>query len=263
MTALNEVVAWSQPAVDTSPAPRNGHSFTVLSGKIVLFGGIVRGVGSCNDMHVLDVSQGPQAWRWTQPTVTGDIPSDRSHHTATVINDKEILVFGGQVCRTTLQVFNDVHVLTAGSDKWEWRKIVTSGVAPTARGRHTATLYNNKLYVFGGYGQANNVFGDLCCYDIETNIWSKPKPKGTAPKPRFAHSAALAGNRLFLFGGTGEHNTPLADCAILNLDTMEWAEPDQVQSPQQLCKHQSLGVSSALAEKNFCVCRSNTTTIFH
>jgi len=32
---------------------------------------------------------------------------------------------------------------------------------------------------------------------------------------------------------------------------MEWIEPGQMQAPQQLCKHQSLGVSSALAHKLF------------
>jgi hypothetical protein len=51
----------------------------------------------------------------------------------------------------------------------------------------------------------------------DTWTWSKPKIKGTAPKGRFAHSAALIGHRMFVLSGTGEHNTPLSDIAVLSL----------------------------------------------
>eukprot|EP00698_Gefionella_okellyi_P011837 TRINITY_DN3147_c0_g1_i1.p1 TRINITY_DN3147_c0_g1~~TRINITY_DN3147_c0_g1_i1.p1 ORF type:complete len:4003 (-),score=857.71 TRINITY_DN3147_c0_g1_i1:159-12167(-) len=249
MTA--EIVAWSQPQLDGTPTARNGHSLTALPGRIVLFGGIIRGKGSCNDIHVLFTDSGPSGWRWEKsPEGKGEVPPERSSHSATAINDKEVLVFGGQVCKTTLQLFNDIYILNL--DKWEWRKPLTTGASPAPRGRHTANLYNGKLYVFGGYGQANTVFGDLFCYDIETSTWTRPKTKGAAPsKPRFAHSAALSGNRLFLFAGTGEHNAPLNDCSIINLDTMEWEAADQISSPQQLCKHAAIGVKSAQAYKLF------------
>jgi hypothetical protein len=53
-------------------------------------------------------------WSWKKPTPGGTGPSERSNHTATAISDKEILIFGGQICKTTLQLFNDVYILNTG-----------------------------------------------------------------------------------------------------------------------------------------------------
>lgn len=55
-----------------------------------------------------------------------------------------------------------------------WTQPAINGTAPAARGRHSAILYNKKLYVFGGYGQANTVFGDLHCLDLGTRLLHLP-----------------------------------------------------------------------------------------
>ena len=59
---------------------------------------------------------------------------------------------------------------------------------------HTATLYNKKLYVFGGYDGKKN-HSNLRVFDTETLKWVKPKRAGgTAPPGRNGHTATLVGN---------------------------------------------------------------------
>lgn len=67
---------------------------------------------------------------------------------------------------------------------------------------HTATLYKNKLYVFGGYDGKKN-HSSLRVFDTERNTWIKPRrPSGSsAPMGRNGHTATLVQNRLYIIGG--------------------------------------------------------------
>lgn len=58
---------------------------------------------------------------------------------------------------------------------------------------HTATLYNKKLYVFGGYDGKKN-HSNLRLFDTETLQWIKAKrPAGNPPTGRNGHTATLVG----------------------------------------------------------------------
>jgi len=66
---------------------------------------------------------------------------------------------------------------------------------------HTATLYKNKLYIFGGYDGKKN-HSSLRVFDCELNIWMKPrKSTGQQPIGRNGHTATLVKNRLYIIGG--------------------------------------------------------------
>lgn len=61
---------------------------------------------------------------------------------------------------------------------------------------HTATLYNKKLYVFGGYDGKKN-HSNLRVFDTETLQWIKhKKPSGNPPNGRNGHTATLVGKIL-------------------------------------------------------------------
>ena len=58
---------------------------------------------------------------------------------------------------------------------------------------HTATLYNKKLFVFGGYDGKKN-HSNLRIFDTETLQWTKTKrPAGNPPTGRNGHTATLVG----------------------------------------------------------------------
>ena len=67
----------------------------------------------------------------------------------------------------------------------------TPGVGPLPRGEHTATLVGHTLFIFGGYGgvgYARRDLNDLFCLNLNTWIWEKMRPTGTAPEVRAGHS---------------------------------------------------------------------------
>jgi len=63
---------------------------------------------------------------------------------------------------------------------------------------HSSTLYNKKLYIFGGYdGKKNHCI--LRVFDTEKNCWLKQiKPGGFAPQGRNGHTATLVSKFSFL-----------------------------------------------------------------
>lgn len=79
----------------------------------------------------------------------------------------------------------------------------TVGAVPLGRRSHSAFVYNNLLYTFGGYNGINDEhFNDLYCFDPEKNQWSLVTTRGITPKPRRRQVCLVIDKRLYLFGGT-------------------------------------------------------------
>ncbi|CAJ1410664.1 unnamed protein product [Effrenium voratum] len=101
--------------------------------------------------------------------------------------------------------------------QWQWARPQVEGEGPCARGGHTATLVgptdpqkpSARIIIFGGhYDGGSNVgfvyLNDTHVLDIDENIWTVPRCRGTAPEPRYGHAAALVGSRVVYFGGKGK-----------------------------------------------------------
>lgn len=52
----------------------------------------------------------------------------------------------------------------------EWKQIVTNGDIPLPRTSHSAVIYNNCMYVFGGYS-GEIYLNDFYEYNFLTNTW--------------------------------------------------------------------------------------------
>ena len=77
------------------------------------------------------------------------------------------------------------------------------GQPPSPRDRHSAVVYGNGFYVFGGFDGHARV-NDLYKYDIDENVWSRiiPSTMSTGiPTPRHSHSAVVYQNAMYIFGG--------------------------------------------------------------
>lgn len=90
---------------------------------------------------------------------------------------------------------------------------------------HTATLYKNKLYVFGGYDGKKN-HSQLRTFDIKQNGWIKTKkPSGNAPQGRNGHTATLVDEKVYIIGGwLGQGPLAANDMHILDLEKNKWLE---------------------------------------
>jgi N-acetylneuraminic acid mutarotase len=133
-------------------------------------------------------------------------------------------IFGGVFPRPDPQpdgCSNDIYVFSLFEEMWYMPLVM--GAKPCPRSGHSATLFGNRLVVFGGW-DAPICFNDVHILDLSLVEWSQPHVKGTPPSPRSWHSAcALSGNRLFVHGGYSS-NHALNDSFIFDLDTLSWTE---------------------------------------
>jgi N-acetylneuraminic acid mutarotase len=85
--------------------------------------------------------------QWTEVIYTkGEPPAKRNDHSATLWNGDKLVIFGGNSEEDIH--FNDVAVLSLSNMTW-WHPEI-SGFIPKGRIRHSASIYQNKLYIAGG-----------------------------------------------------------------------------------------------------------------
>jgi N-acetylneuraminic acid mutarotase len=78
---------------------------------------------------------------------TGDIPTPRTYHAATLVDDF-MFVIGGEA-KIDL---NDIYCLNLKTHHWV-KPEIEGGYQFKAKRFHTATTFDNKIYTFGGcYG---------------------------------------------------------------------------------------------------------------
>ena len=141
--------------------------------------------------------------------VTGTPPSPRDRHVA-VVWGSSFYVFAG--FDGTSRV-NDFHEFSFGSNSWAPVRAL-SGVAPTPRHSHSAVVYKDSFYVFGGYDGSYRC--DFHEFNFTTCAWSGLASDGSAAasllflqdSPGFCWILLLAG------GCRARGIAPRASCTI-------------------------------------------------
>ncbi|XP_054652829.1 uncharacterized protein zgc:163014 isoform X2 [Dunckerocampus dactyliophorus] len=106
-----EFELWYQPIVEgDKPLPRFGHSATLLSQKLIIFGGR-KTATYLNDLHILDLG----VMEYTAVKCENMPPLPRGFHAALPVSDNRILVSGG--C-STIGTLQDVHVFNTDTKIW-------------------------------------------------------------------------------------------------------------------------------------------------
>jgi hypothetical protein len=170
----------------------------VSNNRCLLFGGGLPWFKFHNDVWSLDVMD--ETWHPLSPS--GTQPQPRFMGAAVYYQPQnEMLIIGG---RTDNTYFNDVWqlILTPGNESWHL--VSTSGSAPTSRSSYSCIVdsLNSRVIVFGGEHEGS-YFNSVYSLNLNTWIWSQLSPSGTAPSPRFEHSAIYdpQGQRMIVFGG--------------------------------------------------------------
>ena len=167
------------------------------------------------------------------------VGAKRSKHTMVAWDDR-IYVFGGDNGRRML---NDFLVSTVHDSSWA--RVVYTGTPPTPRYHHSAVVFQNSMFVFGGYtGDVNSNLNlrnsnELFEYKFNTSQWInwQDKVTGSLPPARSAHGAAIFDNKLWVFAGY-DGNTRLNDMWAIDLLTSnpQWEKIDQSgDSPPTCC----------------------------
>jgi len=85
---------------------------------------------------------------YNQGYFANGFPNGRASAATVVYNDK-MFVFGGTSTQTLLD--NSVLIYDFVKNNWTVLSYTETDVVPRARYDHTATLYNGKAYIVGGY----------------------------------------------------------------------------------------------------------------
>jgi N-acetylneuraminic acid mutarotase len=126
---------------------------------------------------------------------------------------------GGNIL-STLEVYDPL------TDTWSTPQ--TSGNF-TPRAYHTVSIVNGKIYAIGGQTRSGNTLSlvsNIDVFDPSTNTWSLLVTSGSFT-PRWAHCAAVSGNKIYIFGGdtvTSDQGFYLTKTVqVLDLLTNEWS----------------------------------------
>lgn len=170
-----------------------------------------------------------ETMQWTHPECLGDTPPPSRAHSATLVDRKIVFIGGGHGST----YYDSVYILDTLSRRWT-RPTIAPGPTPPQRRAHTAVLYGNKIWVFGG-GNGMMALSDVWTLDVSalmqygpygyggygsygpcgggsggrnkdgsvTMKWELVETHGVKkPGPRGYHTANLVGNIMVVIGGS-------------------------------------------------------------
>ncbi|KAE8451153.1 hypothetical protein EG329_004825 [Mollisiaceae sp. DMI_Dod_QoI] len=213
---------WSRaPVSGASHTSLRAHTTALVGSNIYVFGGCDS--RSCfNELYVLDAD----AFYFSCPYVCGEIPVPLRAMTCTAVG-KKLIVFGGG---DGPAYYNDVYVLDTVNFRWSKPKIAGDR-QPSKRRAHTACLWRNGIYVFGG-GDGVRALNDVWRLDVaDTNkmSWKLISPPTssssddkTKPKARGYHTANMVGSKLIIFGGS-DGGECFRDVWVFDVETLTFS----------------------------------------
>jgi hypothetical protein len=158
-------------------ALRPGPVVTLESGQLLRVGGsnALDASGATRSAELFN----PLTGRWT---LTGDLAAARADHTATLLPDGSVFVFGGA---NGTGVLGSSEFYTAATGTW------TAGVSSTPRSRHTATLLRDNLVLVTGGRDASGLLASVVAFAAPTQMVI---PRDPLPSARERHQALLMSN---------------------------------------------------------------------
>lgn len=199
------------------PSKRAFHSCSVVGNFLYIFGGIAPNRTVLNDMYMYNISS--NMWgriedrvpgsSQSRPLVSSGFPKGRlctapsvSHHTATAVRGRFILIIGGWNGRKRC-----ADVFCFDTVDQFWRHIPETGDIPVGLSSHTATLVSSKdILIIGREGGVHTQrrFSGAFYLNFETGKYSEAPFHASS---RSGHTANLipirtsGENHLFVFGG--------------------------------------------------------------
>jgi N-acetylneuraminic acid mutarotase len=156
-------------------------------------------------------------------------PGPRVYPSFQPMNDKEIIMFGGEWYDGELDkmhVYADLYVLN--TESMAWRRVISPG-GPLPRTSHQAVVTRSHMYIFGGEFTSLNQtkfkhYGDLWRLNLTTWQWEQLPSKG-GPSPRSGHRMVLYKGQIILFGGFFDASKEVKyynDVWVYTIETLKW-----------------------------------------
>ncbi|GBM95091.1 Kelch domain-containing protein 3 [Araneus ventricosus] len=196
-----KTLSWTRPVTSGRfPKPTDGHSACVIGDHMYTFGGFEEENDSYSQkVYSLDLI----TFRWQEVQTFGFLPCKRDFHTASVIGSC-MYIFGGRSSEDEDEPeFYPCDIIYLDTNTMKWTTPVNEGSVPCGRRSHSAIVFNNEIYIFGGYdGNREQHMNDVYKYNPVTSVWTEMKVLGKPPHPRRRHCSVLVGDIVYLFGGS-------------------------------------------------------------
>jgi len=185
---------------------RVNHAAVSIGERVFSFGGYCIG-DNYQEQRPIDVFVlNTVNFRWTEvPKPDGDDgnpwPFQRYGHTVIAWGD-QIYLFGGRRDDISCNV-----LFKFDTNTYTWSQPRVYGEQPGERDGHSACVINNAMYIFGGYEEVIERFGqDVYRLDLSSYTWKLLSCTGEPPVHRDFHSATAIGQNMFIFGGRSDQN---------------------------------------------------------
>jgi N-acetylneuraminic acid mutarotase len=165
------------------PITLSQHTATLYQDKIYVIGGY--NGKTLNTMYIYDIASDT----WSQGI---NVPTIVRMHTATLYQDKIYVIGGFANTLDNITNYNTVYIYNITNNTWSQGTNVVKGIR-----NHTATLYQDKIYVIGGQ-TSTTYFNTTYIYDIPNNTWSRSM---NVPTPISRHATILYHNHIYNVGG--------------------------------------------------------------
>ena len=204
---------------------RNKHTAVLHNGKMITFGGHdLKENNFLGDLLLFDIATGT----WENPTSYPEAersrngPTCRRAHCAGVMSNK-MIVFGGFSGDECLR---DTYALDMTT--FQWSTIKSRTPPPCARGGHSSIVFNNSMYIFGGWDTSLRYHNDIwkleCDFEKSIFEWKQVLPTtNIIPGGRVGHRSVLCNNKMLVFGGYGRDRY-WNDVYLFDLITNSWTE---------------------------------------
>jgi N-acetylneuraminic acid mutarotase len=197
--------------VASMPSARSSHTLTLLpSGRLLAVGGYNSSGLQTPNVFLFDPSVGASGSWVTLPTLA----MARADHTATLLADGRVLIFGGSPPSATITT--SVEIFDPATNTW------SSQLVPNSRGVSLATalLENGQLLLAGGAENGSLAsFLPSGVYDPLTGSFTN-RPMAT---PRAGATATLLANgKVLVVGGQASVTTFLASAELFDPATQNW-----------------------------------------
>ncbi|MGS0528237.1 Kelch repeat-containing protein [Zobellia nedashkovskayae] len=176
---------------------REGHSTLVYDNKLWVIG------GTKVTEQMNDVWYSEDGITWTEAASSTQF-SPRTDHTTVVFNDKMYLMGGTTIQDFSPLFYNDIYTSTDGIN---WTEVATESVFEI-RANHTSLVYDNKMWVIGGWQAVTNQetmeqdvvsFADVWYSDNGTQ-WNKLSGSDSYTG-RLGHASTVFENKILISGG--------------------------------------------------------------
>ena len=226
------------------PSCRSGHTANIIDVNFLfLFGGASHLFIFQNDYDYICLESGDVLV--SKCSIRGESPSPRWLHTSCSIDNRHVVIFGGQSengFENDLYFFDFCLNSSLTPTVTGKRKRVETHLTPCPRAGHSMVLYDSSIdkasiYIFGGMTIGQEVLSDT--YELRVSkrngelqdtecSWNRLECSGQSPSARWCHSSEIVGVNMIIFGGWiysrvfSEAHVFLNDVFVLNVSTVQW-----------------------------------------